>query len=290
MNSDFFVISLPLLSTSECTYKMAQSQLPVHLYSIIIAIYSPPSDRSTTKHTSWAETEEGDHTLLDWRLGEVEVDYVDFTREKSIDRATSSGSMRLEPTVADHDDPGSHSTVNGNGASPSSRKVVPGVTGSPLDKKDRERKKRPSQPSTLAGSTSLAHRSSADPSDPSSLSLQPLVAHFPGPHPLASSVDSGVAQVGRGVVHLFRHAPPPSLISTLDAHPVGESSKSAVTDGYAGTQAEGEDGSLIAILAVPAWMRPADFLEFIGGWGTTLEGVRMIRWVLYVTWCDLSDG
>ncbi|EIW72206.1 hypothetical protein TREMEDRAFT_21329, partial [Tremella mesenterica DSM 1558] len=37
------------------------------------------------------------------------------------------------------------------------------------------------------------------------------------------------------------------------------------------------DGSLVAILAVPAWMRPADFLEFIGGWGTCLEGVRMIR-------------
>jgi BRCA1-associated protein len=87
------------------------------------------------------------------------------------------------------------------------------------------------------------------------------------------------------VVHLFRHAPPASLISSLDAHPVGESSSSGKHHGngdggeWTGERAEGEDGSLIAILAVPAWMRPADFLEFIGGWGTCLEGVRMIRWV-----------
>jgi BRCA1-associated protein len=61
---------------------------------------------------------------------------------------------------------------------------------------------------------------------------------------------------------------------------VGEGSGSAVSgnkDEWGGERAEGEDGSLIAILAVPAWMRPADFLEFIGGWSTCLEGVRMIR-------------
>jgi BRCA1-associated protein len=91
---------------------------------------------------------------------------------------------------------------------------------------------------------------------------------------------------------LFKHAPPASLIASLDAHPIGEGSRSAAsrraspikqpeseTGGpdYAGQRAEGEDGSLVAILAVPAWMRPADFLEFIGGWSTCLEGVRMIR-------------
>lgn len=102
------------------------------------------------------------------------------------------------------------------------------------------------------------------------------------------------------MVHLFRHAPPASFIASLEAHPIGESSKAKANsqsrsasasegglgrgeeDGgeWEGERAEGEDGSLIAILAVPAWMRPSDFLEFIGGWGTCLEGVRMIRWVL----------
>jgi len=40
-------------------------------------------------------------------------------------------------------------------------------------------------------------------------------------------------------------------------------------------------------LAVPAWMRPADFLEFIGGWGTCLEGVRMIRSVNISTFSEV---
>lgn len=203
-----------------------------HLYSIVIAVH--PSDEDLT-----VDTKE------DWRLGEIQVDWVDFTREKAIDQDEyQRPNMPPEP-----------STGRKKG---STKANVPGASVKP------ERKKK---------------------TDPDSLSLQPLLAHFPGPNPLDSSVAQGTSQVGRGVVHLFRHAPPAHLIASLESHPVGEGSESGSgtsghqggKDEWSGERAEGEDGSLIAILAVPAWMRPADFLEFIGGWGTCLEGVRMIR-------------
>jgi BRCA1-associated protein len=177
------------------------------------------------------------------------VDWVDFTREKSIDTLPPplKGSMPESLRKKQH----------GN-------KVVPG-----------------SSAAHYSGSSGSAHkgaRSVYTGTTPDDLSLQPLLGHFPGPNPLDTTSASGVSSVGRGIVHLFRHAPPPTLIASLDAHPVGESSTSAgKAEDWAGDRAEGEDGSLIAILAVPAWMRPADFLEFIGGWTTCLEGVRMIR-------------
>ncbi|TXT10788.1 hypothetical protein VHUM_02293 [Vanrija humicola] len=121
-------------------------------------------------------------------------------------------------------------------------------------------------------------RTPEPPETPDSLSRQPLLAHIPGPNPVdTTTASTGVAVLGRGVVHLFKHEPPPSLIARLEGQN-GESSRSGTAEGdYAGDQAEGEDGSLVAILAVPAWMRPADLLEFLGGWATGLEGVRMIR-------------
>ena len=222
-----------------------------YFYSIVIAIH--PSEEDT-----YTEQE-----IEDWRLGEINVDWVDFTREKSLDQETemapppppeSPAQSHTQPRQS----PAGLSRRKGGGAQ---RGSIPGsgVATTGASDRDRDRKKRPT-------------------SDPDSLSLQPLVAHFPGPNPLDSSVAQGVSEVGRGVVHLFRHAPPAHLIASLESHPVGEGSgRSGTKDDWGGDRAEGEDGSLIAILAVPAWMRPSDFLEFIGGWGTCLEGVRMIR-------------
>ena len=174
------------------------------------------------------------------RIGDITVDWVDFTREKRVDRppVPVAKSSTMKP-------------------SPSQRKG------------ERAR-----------GGGSIVNRTH-DLSDKavSDQSLQPLLGHFPGPNTLDSSTASGLTTVGRGVVHLFKHAPPPTLIASIDAHPIGESSGSKTPPNeWAGERAEGEDGSLIAIIAVPAWMRPADFVEFIGGWTTCLEGVRMIRW------------
>ena len=216
-----------------------------HVYSIVIAVQDPPPNPDTppSPHSS-AGPDPGE----DWRLGDITVDWVDFTREKSVDHPPSPSSLAMAPE---------HPSVKKRSA------PKPSIPGQSV----------PSTPSpSPAAKTKKASTSTAG-----GLSLQPLLGHVPGPNPLDSSVASGVTSVGRGVVHLFRHAPPASLIASLDAHPVGEGSKTRDTSPWAGERAEGEDGSLIAILAVPAWMRPADFLEFIGGWSTCLEGVRMIR-------------
>jgi BRCA1-associated protein len=213
-----------------------------HFYSIVIAVHPIEED---------SETDSERLEVNDWRLGEIKVDWVDFTREKAVEPT-----MPSEPVQGTTSAQGSRKKVSGIS------KTIPGSGSGSKPTSERERKKKPS---------SL---------DPDSLSLQPLLAHFPGPNPLDSSVAQGVSEVGRGVVHVFRHAPPAHLIASLESHPVGEGSGSATAgskDEWGGEKAEGEDGSLIAILAVPAWMRPADFLEFIGGWSTCLEGVRMIR-------------
>ncbi|RXK36565.1 BRCA1-associated protein [Tremella mesenterica] len=224
---------------------------PQNLYSLIIAVHEPSPDVDDPSPTSEVPPPLGE----DWRLGEITVDWVDFTREKSLDKdqPPKSSYKIMSPKL-------------------------PNTAPTPLPQQNKGFKKGrpiPGAPSPTSSPTSAPGKPKKPTAD--ALSLQPLLGHVPGPNPLDSSVASGVTAVGRGVVHLFRHAPPPSLIASIDAHPVGEGSKSHDTSPWAGDKAEGEDGSLVAILAVPAWMRPADFLEFIGGWGTCLEGVRMIR-------------
>lgn len=223
------------------------------LYSLVISVH-PSDDISSLEETAAS------------RLGEITVDWVDFTTEKSIDRPPSppppTASMR-----------GLSRRKQATGRS------VPGAATADHVSHPALSNDRP-----LNGNHPT----------PSDLSLQPLLAHLPGA-PFAPHTASGISEIGRGIVHLFKHAPPPTLIASLDAHPVGESSSAAQArlrqeavqkvrvngergdEGWDGDRAEGEDGSLIAVLAVPAWMRPGDFLEWIGGWAGCLEGVRMIR-------------
>jgi BRCA1-associated protein len=206
------------------------------VYSIIIAVHPAASDKTISSPSSTTDS------ASDWRLGEITVDWVDFTREKSTDAREKRGESRADNDESEDDT------------------QQPRIPGAAMKPKPRKRKLK--QPET-----------------PDSLSRQTLLAHIPGgtPVPIAATSASGVTEVGRGVVHLFKHAPPASLVARLEGQN-GESSRVPPdAEGWAGEHAEGGDGSLIAILAVPAWMRPADFLEFIGGWSTCLEGVRMIR-------------
>ncbi|BEI79929.1 hypothetical protein CcaverHIS002_0104580 [Cutaneotrichosporon cavernicola] len=207
------------------------------IYSIIIEIHP--------------NSETPDQPGQDWRLGDITVDWIDLTRDKSVDHS------------CDH--PDSPSTATSLNPPSPTKRPVPGAmvnNSSPAKPRTKPRRKRESRPT------------SDIPELPDALSLQPLLAHIAGPNPVAASTSSGVTHVGNGVVHLFRHAPPASLVARLEGQN-GESSHR--TEGYASEHAEGEDGSLVAILAVPAWMRPSDLLEFLGGWVTCLEGVRMIR-------------
>ncbi|WWC64886.1 uncharacterized protein I303_107500 [Kwoniella dejecticola CBS 10117] len=244
--------------------------IPPHLYSMIVAIHSPEPGTSPEEDESNSDP--------DWRLGEINVDWVDFTREKSIDQtAPTHPSVSNMATSSRTQSPSSSKTRS---RSQANGRYVPGSS--------------PKPPSTSASSSSPRH-SNADPhsktlSNLDSLSLQPLLGHYPTPaqgsggepKPLDASFASGISELGRGVIHLFKHPPPSSLIASIDSHPIGEGSRSTINRSseeldLLGEKAEGEDGSLIAILAVPAWMRPSDFIEFIGGWSNCLEGVRMIR-------------
>jgi len=216
------------------------------VYSIVIAIHP--------------DSEAHDIQGQDWRLGEITVDWVDLTREKSTDRRERERSERIERGERDEE---YHDSDDDN------TKPKPPIPGAAMTTKP---KPKPSKPRRR-------EREPKPPETPDSLSKQALLAHIPGPNPVSVDANSasGVTHVGRGVVHLFKHAPPPGLIARLEGQN-GEGSRLPKDEaGWAGENAEGEDGSLIAILAVPAWMRPADLLEFLGGWGTCLEGVRMIR-------------
>ncbi|KAL7424550.1 hypothetical protein Q5752_000234 [Cryptotrichosporon argae] len=242
-----------------------------HFYSIVIAVYpdsplSPPSTDPDSPTPTTPADGSGDGGG-DWRLGDITVDWVDYTREKS-------GDAMHEPA------PSAPPAGVRRKARPEPARYVPGSSAASASTS-------PSPAASAAISTAPsaagASRARPRPSSPSSLSLQPLLAHLPAAHrpppaPLSGTpTAAGITDVGRGVVHLFKHAPPAAVVARLDGG--GEPSGAAAAEGAwaAPDRAEGEDGSLVAVLAVPAWMRPSDFLEFIGGWATGLEGVRMIR-------------
>jgi hypothetical protein len=84
----------------------------------------------------------------------------------------------------------------------------------------------------------------------------------------------GTTALGPGIVHLFRHSPP-------DPHSQGPPGPQGTELQEAESQAEGEDGTLVGILAVPTWMGFEAFGEWLDAWVRGLEGFRMIRWVLF---------
>ncbi|WWC91997.1 uncharacterized protein L201_006951 [Kwoniella dendrophila CBS 6074] len=249
--------------------------IPTHLYSLIVAIHSTEieSEAENTPTPLMSEVEG------DWRLGEINVDWVDFTREKSIDKMDHTASNQQRPDG-----------YKSKSIPSSSHKHIPGSSI------------KASSHTTSSITSTSTKKTKPSIETPDSLSLQPLLGHYPNPSPLDSSFTaSGISELGKGVIHLFKHQPPKSLILHIDSHPFGgessSSSSSTKLDSKSnknsdidnstsidksdadlmGEDAEGKDGSLIAILAVPAWMKPSDFIEFIGGWSTCLEGIRMIR-------------
>lgn len=89
-----------------------------------------------------------------------------------------------------------------------------------------------------------------------------------------------------GIVHLFRHAfPRPAIDASntaskriIDGSP-SKSAASYLTASVviAGSPPDESDGTLACVLAVPSWMTPADFLQFVSGSAEDLECLRMIR-------------
>ncbi len=96
-----------------------------------------------------------------------------------------------------------------------------------------------------------------------------LLAYHP---PTATAI--GTSELGPGVIHLFKHPPPTETLARIEA----EKGFVEVEEEHERDEgAEGEDGTLIGILAIPAWMRPSDFVDFAGECVGHMEGIRMIR-------------
>ena len=78
----------------------------------------------------------------------------------------------------------------------------------------------------------------------------PAVASFKGTIPEAST---GSVALAEGIIHIYR------------------------TSSHGGISEPVEDGTVLAVLAVPSWMASADFLTFISGATETLVHLRIIR-------------
>lgn len=100
-----------------------------------------------------------------------------------------------------------------------------------------------------------------------------IAAKFvPKPHQANVDIDSpgqphGSTNLPEGVVHIFRE----SLFKT-DA----ETADKCLTDGKTKTEL-GADDNTLAVLAVPSWMTPSDFLSFVEPAAEGIVHLRMIR-------------
>lgn len=100
-----------------------------------------------------------------------------------------------------------------------------------------------------------------------------VVAKFvPNPDRAKVDVDSpeqphGSTNLPQGIVHIFRESP-----SRTDT----EAADQSLTDGETKTKL-GADGDTLAVLAVPSWMTPSDFLSFVEPAAEGIMHLRMVR-------------
>ena len=89
---------------------------------------------------------------------------------------------------------------------------------------------------------------------------------------------SGTTNLPEGVVHIFRESKPshdtPQTGSYAAA--VAETTRSVDSRGISQTIVESDDLTL-AVLAVPSWMTPSDFLTFVSPAADGIAHLRMIR-------------
>lgn len=101
----------------------------------------------------------------------------------------------------------------------------------------------------------------------------PIVGKFaPKPNKTKGEVDCpdqphGSTNLPEGVVHIFREPPPRADIGTPDQDLVNDEAKTEL----------GADDNTLAVLAVPSWMTPSDFLSFVEPAADGIVHLRMIR-------------
>jgi BRCA1-associated protein len=86
------------------------------------------------------------------------------------------------------------------------------------------------------------------------------------PHTLTKS---GSTNLPEGTVHIFRESTATPSMQERDAS----------TSTLVGNNSE-SDGVMLGVLAVPAWMTPAEFLAFVAPAADGMAHLRIIRWVL----------
>ena len=82
---------------------------------------------------------------------------------------------------------------------------------------------------------------------------------------------SGSTNLPEGTVHVYRESI--SNRRSSNQAPTSSASISAVTE----ENAEDAGGVMLAVLAVPAWMTPSDFLTFVAPAAEGMAHLRMIR-------------
>ena len=101
----------------------------------------------------------------------------------------------------------------------------------------------------------------------------PIVGKFsPKPDQAKAEVGSvgqphGSTNLPEGIVHIFRELPPRPGNETVDESVKEEENKSEL----------GADDNTLAVLAVPSWMTPSDFLSFVEPAAEGIVHLRMIR-------------
>jgi BRCA1-associated protein len=99
----------------------------------------------------------------------------------------------------------------------------------------------------------------------------------------------GTTELGSGVLHYLKHSQPLGLLESLEVkyNGIDLSGKKDPGTNREDTRGlaeeadkvipEGQDGTLIAILAVPAYLGVVELADWLGAWNSRLEGLRMIR-------------
>lgn len=99
----------------------------------------------------------------------------------------------------------------------------------------------------------------------------------PGTTPIAEfqEFSSGTTDFPEGIVHIFREAPKSRPDETSPNLPSTSTLKTIPPP--AGNFLVSDDQTLVAVLAVPSWMSPSDFLAFVAPAAESMAHLRLIR-------------
>ncbi|KLO19289.1 zf-UBP-domain-containing protein [Schizopora paradoxa] len=94
----------------------------------------------------------------------------------------------------------------------------------------------------------------------------------------SSSQTAGTTNLPEGIVHIFKESPHVHASSETKASTSKPSSSTlSFPQALPQGQSYGENSNIVAVLAVPAWMTPSDFLAFVAPAADTMKHLRLVR-------------